>query len=245
MFEIPENHVPYVLLAGGTNQKHFKRLWEPMVDEKVYKDMDNNSSRLGLPFHPVLVLIIGGTDGHLHSLVSLPLQKWQDGLRVEETVESSKNIQRVTDWVAGFMETFCMNNSISAVQLDTGKVTLGNPDDAAFSVEGILKDIRPKKDVRGLGMSGSIGSVDEILDQMSKPQIEKFTKKPKKTEAEKIDIVEKMIRLPVKDINDAAEAKKAKTKKEQQEIVDKYGFKALKDMTKRLKVPIVVDEPHA
>ena len=239
MFEIPEHHTAKVLIGGGTDHKNFAKVWSDMLDEKIIKDMDGNSSRLGLPMHPVLMLIIQGEDGHLHALISLPLQKWQAPMRVHDSIEDSKNVQRMVDWCAGFMEVFCMKNTITAIDVTNQKVMIGDPKDAAFGLEAIVKDVRPKKEVRTLT---SIGSVDDILGQMSKPQIEKFEKKktaPKKSTA-------KMTRVPVKDV--VEEEKKAdtegekleKTRADQQAIFDKYGYAALKEMTDRMNIPILI-----
>lgn len=238
MFEIPKDHTPKVLLGGGTDHKNFSKAWADMVDEKIYKDMDGNSSRLGLPLHPVLVLIVQGGDGHIHALISLPLQKWQAPLRVNGTIEESKDLRRVMDYCAGFLEVFCMNDTVTAVDLATNIVVIGDPNDGAFGLEGIIKEVRPKKDVRTLD---SIGDADDILGQLSKPQIEKFQKKVKKEP--KIVIKEKLSRIPVKE-EKPEEDKLEKTKKEQQAIVKKYGFSALKEMSERMKFEILVKNPH-
>lgn len=237
MFEIPEGHTPKVLLGGGTDHKNFKKVWDSMVEEKVYKDMDNNSSRLGLPMHPVLILIVQGEDGHTHAFISLPLQKWQAPIRIQDTIEESKDLRRTTDWCAGFMEVFCMNDTVSAVDLVTNVVVFGDKE-GTFGIEGIVKAVRPKKDVRGTG-GLDIGSADDILGQLSKPQIEKFQKKTKKEP--KIVLKEKLTRVPVKDESEAAKVEK--TRKEQQDIVDKFGYDSLKEMSKRMKFAIVIDKP--
>lgn len=242
MFEVPEGHTPKVLLGGGTNHKHFVKVWDSMVEEKVYKDMDNNASRLGLSLSPALVLIVQGDDGHVHALISLPLQKWQGNMRIHESIEESKDLRRTMDWCAGFMEVFCMNDTVTAVDLATDKVIFGDSSDIAFSIEGMVKDVRPKKDVRGT--SGlDIGSVDDILGQLSRPQIEKFQTK-KSTKSAVKETKEKYTRLPVKE-EDSEESKLEKTRKEQQKIVDKYGFQALKEMMDRMKLPILIEDPHA
>jgi hypothetical protein len=230
MFEVPEGHTPKVLIGGGTNHKNFAKVWDSMVEEKVYKDMDNNSSRLGLPLHPVLVLLIQGDDGHIHALISLPLQKWDAPMRIESTIDASNDLRRVMDWCAGFMEVFCMNDSISAVDLTTNTVVLGDPK-ASYGIEGVMSEIRPKKDVRGTA-GLDIGSVDDILGQLSKPQIEKFQKKVKKEPA-----TEKVTRIPVKE-----EVKEeVRMKAQQQEVLEKYGKKALQELCKSMKMPLLID----
>lgn len=234
MFEVPKGHTPKVLMVGGTDHKNFSKAWEGMVDEKIYKDMDGNSSRLGLPLHPVLVLIVQGEDGHIHALISLPLQKWEVPLRVNDAIEESKDLRRVMDYCAGFLEVFCMNDTVTAVDLATNVAVLGDSKDGAFSLEEIVKEIRPKKDVRTLD---SIGNADDILGQLSKPQIEKFQTKKKEPK------VEKLTRVPMKE-EKPEENKLEKTKKEQQAIVKKYGFPALKEMSERMKFEILVKDSH-
>lgn len=232
MFDVPDGHTPKVLLAGGTEQDKFTRVWQEIPEDKL-KDMDTNSSRLHLPVHPVFVLIYIGEDAHVHASISLPLQDLQEELHIEESILETKDLKRITDWVAGFMEAFCMNDTVTAIDLVTEQPIIGgkNP---AFSMQGLMKDIRPPKDMR----LESIGDVDDILngqlnakeiEEIRHPSPEGLLKKAKAVEMKSIPVVEEDPNILLK--------------KQQQEVVDKYGWKALEEMTKKMKQPILIEKP--
>lgn len=240
MFKVPEGHVPVAIISGGTDHAHFHKVWSGMMDEDIYKDMDGNASKRSMPLSPVMMLVIQSEDDkHLHTLVSLPLQDFQEGMRVEETIENSKSIQRVADWCAGFMETFCVNDSVMALDIVNQTVLVGDSATSVMSIEASIKGVRPQREVRGLE---SIGDVDDILGQLSKPQIEKFVtkkamKKEKPEEMKTIPVVEEKEET----LTDGLE----KMLKEQEAIVKKYGYKALEDMAARMNMPILVKDKTA
>lgn len=233
MFEIPEGHTPVVLIGGGTEESKFSRCFEESTGDKATNDMDANTSRAGMPLHPVLVLIVKGKNGHLHALMNLPLQKWDSPLVIEDSIEESRDVRRVTDWVAGFMHTFCANDTISAIDLITNAVLIGKESTA---LEVMVRGTRPTKDMR----LESIGSVDDILNgQLGKEEIEAMTNKPEEgaiASLERLLVEDKtpeLVQVPI--IN-----KDEEMRAQQQEIVDKYGWQALVDITKRMKTKILI-----
>lgn len=230
MFTIKEGHTPKILIGGGTNHQHFAPFWENAIGDKKLKDMDSNASRMGLPLSPLLVLLVQGEDNHIDAILSLPLQKWQGDLALDATIEATNDLKRITDWCAGFLDVFCMDNTVSAVDLATNKPFYGDPEKSPFGIEKVYQSTR--EDVRGTG-GLDIGSVDEILGQVSQSKTEKVMRTKK---AEKKEIVEEPKIVEVK-------KEKKDILKEQQEIVKKYGYAALKEMADRMNMPILVQEP--
>jgi hypothetical protein len=220
MFKIPEGHEPVALIIGGTEEEKFTRQFDDKIEDSALKDMDVHSSQAGLATHPVMVVVIKGENGHLHSIMNLPLQNWQSGMVVEDAIEDSKDIRRVTDWVAGFMHAFCANETISAIDLTTGDKLIEGAD-----MDSVVKSVRPKREIR----LDSIGSVEDILaGQITKE------------EAKQIPVVDESpeeVEVPIIDVE--AE-KQEKMRREQAEIVEKFGWDALKEMSKRMNFPIVI-----
>lgn len=245
MFDTPKDHTPIVTLVGSTDQQNFKVFWEKAGLEDVMDDMDANASKAGMPQSPVFITIVAGKDGHMHAQINIPLQQWSAGLHVDDYIEDTNNVQRITDWIAGFMETFSANGSVHAVDLRDGKTVFGSD---TSRVEDMVRALSPKKEKSELmSDSLSIGSVDDILNgQMSMEEI-KDVEKPDvtldKAEAalKASSVIEAaaqkappvVVKL-VKEVNDKDD------KKVQEEILEKFGEKALKDLLARTKRPLLV-----
>lgn len=219
MFQIPEGHTPKVIIGGGTNAKNFTGVWKDIAPDEASKDMDENSSKMKLPLSPVLVLLIQGEDGHIDTHISLPLQKWQALMKVEKSVDDTNDMKRITDWCAGFMHGFCASGTIAAYDLATNQVILGEKN-GVFDIESVANEVAPKKEARFLE---SIGSADDILKGLFKPEKKLMVK----------DESPKAVEVPIKNLD---------AKKQQQDIKDKYGIDALKDMLKRTKKPLLLDD---
>lgn len=238
LFEISEGHTAKVVICGGTDLKTFQPSMQRMLPEELLKEMDENTSRLGLSLHPVLATLMQGTDGHVHVNMALPLQKWSADMVIEPSVLESKGLSRITDWVAGFMEVFCMNDSISAYDLETEQMMIGSKN-GVYNLPDIIKDIVPKRELPAMD---SAGSVEEILGQMSNEEIEAVTEEGankaayiEKTEA----VVERIIKS--KDINE--QDKEMVLKKTQQAVMKKYGYAALVELATKMGQPLLVKEP--
>lgn len=223
MFELPAGHTPKVIIGGGTNSKNFVGVWENVAPPEASKDMDENASKIKLPLSPAIVLLVQGEDGHIDTHICLPLQKWQAGMRVEKTVDDTNDIKRITDWCAGFMHSFCASGTIVAYDLATNQVILGEKN-GVFDIEAVANEVAPKKEARTLE---SIGSVDDILKGL-------LTRKPEKKLTVK-DESPKAVEVPIKNLDTDA-------KKQQQDIKDKYGIDALKDILGRSGKPLLLDE---
>lgn len=223
-FNVPLNHTPKVMLTGGTDFKNFSKVWADTVPEEKLKDMDENSSKNKVPLHPVMVLIVQGGDGHVHAQISLPLQEWSGDLVLEESVSDSKDLRRLTDWCAGFMEVFCFNGTVAAHDLDKNEVIFGT--DSALITE-LVSAGKPRRSVPSLE---SIGSVEDILGQLGDKEIEEMKRIPVKDESPE------EVKVPV-------ENKAAEERKKQQEVADKYGFPALKELLEKMKQPLLIEEP--
>lgn len=278
MFEIPDGHTPVVLISGGTNSEHFTRSCGDMLDEKYLKNMDENAARAGLPLNPFMVLLVQGKDNHVHAISALPLQKWQGELNVESSIEASKDIRRVTDWCAGLMELFCKDDSVHGVNLITGDIVFGDAKKGMMSLEATLKEVTPKREVRGTS-DIDMEDLGDFIGQLSKKEIEKKKGKsnvqvveeglaslkkitgtvlPETAVNQLLQIATQddaktlLTRIPVQHdskeekvkIVDADKEKKKKLIKEQKEIVKKFGYPALKEMSERMKFEILIEEPY-
>lgn len=277
LFEIPENHTPVVLISGGTDFEHFTRNCGDMLDESKTKGMDENAARAGLPLSPFMVLLVQGADNHVHALASLPLQKWQYDLRLEPSIEESKDVRRVTDWVAGLIDLFCKDDTVHGMNLITGDIVFGDPKEGQMSLEATVREVTPKREVRGTS-NIDMEDLGDFIGQLSKKEIEEKVGKKKKSNvdiveeglealreltgrtlapkekaqlleiAQKEDGVAPVKRTPIKTKEEKVEVvdgeKTKKLIKEQKDIVKKFGYDALKEMSERMKFDILIENPH-
>lgn len=245
MFDTAEGHTPIVTLVGSTSQENFKVFWEKAELEDVMDDMDANASKAGMEYSPIFITLVAGTDGHLHAQINVPLQSWNSGLRIDESLAETKNVPRITDWVAGFMETFSANDSVHAIDLRTGALMFGTDKN---HVENMVRALSPKKEKSELmNDSMSIGSVDDILNgQMSVEDIKEIEKPNvtlEKAEAsfKASELLETITKgIPVEQAELVEEINTRDDKKIQQDILDKFGEQALMDLLKRTKRPLLV-----
>lgn len=226
MFDVPEGHTAKVIIGGGTNFENFNATWHALIPEKILKDMNENATRANLPFSPVLILLAEGADGHIDASISLPLQKWAEGLSVEPSIYETNDLRRITDWCAGFLHSFCATGSVNSRDLITNQLDIGK-ETGVFDMESAITASAPKREARILE---SIGDVDEILGQLDTKGIEEMKRLPVKDESPE--------EVPV-----SIEKPQDKLRQTQQNIVEKYGFKALQDMLSRTKQPLLIDEP--
>lgn len=269
MFKVPEGHTPKVLLGGGTEAKMFMKIWDGQIPDETLQKLDEAASVAKLPLNPFLVLLVQGEDGHIHAQTSLPLVKWTAEIHVEDSVSESKELIRITDWCAGFMQSFCANGTVAAYDLLTEMILLGEDNNPAFSIKASVKGVAPQREVRELSsFADDIGNVDEILGQMSSKQIKKAMA-PIELNTNPIgqdfffDMFKEKGSLPAQESGSFKELSKrvlgvkdaspepvsvpivnvdAEQRKVQQDIVDKYGMEALKDILSRSKQPLLVDD---
>ncbi len=243
VFQTPKDHEPRILLVGATDKANFDLVWSQHQMEDVIESMDENASKQGMSYSPVFIVVNEGKGGHLDTEITLPLQAWSSDMRVDESLLQTQNTQRITDWLAGFMEPFCMNNSISAIDIKTGLLIFGDPKGTVFKMDNVMKSIRPKKDKNEL-MSDAIdiGSVDDILaGQMSVEEMDRVSGKTEdlKMKEETLEVIE-TVSVTSPDLAKLAEMTARAT---QQDIVDKYGFKALEDILARTGQTLLVKKP--
>lgn len=223
LFDIPEGHTAKVIIGGGTNFENFNATWHALIPEKILKDMNENATRANLPFSPVLILLAEGADGHIDASISLPLQKWAEGLAVEPSIYGTNDLRRITDWCAGFLHSFCATGSVNSRNLVTSQLDIGK-ETGVFDMESAMIASAPKREVRTLE---SIGDVDEILGQVSQQEMKRVP----------------VVNETPEEVPVAIEKPQDTLRKTQQEIVDKYGFQALQDVLSRTKQPLLIDEP--
>ena len=84
-----------------------------------------------------MILLYQGSGDHTHAQISIPTQSWEAEISIPDHLLKDNVPQRLTDWVAGFMEPFCSDNSISAVNVETGAFLFGEKDTSVFNVERI------------------------------------------------------------------------------------------------------------
>lgn len=219
-FKVGDDHTPKVIISGGTDNIHLMRVFEAHGIETHVKDMDENASKAGMTLSPVLFLVNEHQD-HIDVDMHLPLQFWSAPINVDESVLESKDTKRITDWIAGFMYGFVSNRTVSAVDIATEKIILGSENTDIFSIANVLKSTRPKV-ARSELMSQEmdIGSPEEILGLT------------------KVDVANETpvaVSVPLLD-------KDADARAIQQDIVDKYGMKALKDLLTKTGQPLLVDK---
>lgn len=215
LFDIPEGHTPKVLLAGQTDNEQF-------VEDKGV--------------HTVLALLVMGKD-HVHALFTVPALERDGEIDIDESLLKTNDLKRITDWLAGMLSAQCLRGTVGALDIVTEQTIIGE------DIKELVKGVRPPVDLR----LESIGSVDDILSgQLGKKEIDQMLK-PKSPEdllAQTKDMIkevdEQLKRIPVKE-----EDPNALLKKQQQEVVDKYGWKALETMAKKMKQPILVEKPYA
>lgn len=251
-FKVAPNHEPRVILVGATDKENFGLVWSRHGLDDETADMDENASKQGMSSSPVFVVISQGTDGHVDAEISLPLQMWSAPLRMEGNLRDSKDLQRITDWLAGFMEPFCMNNSVSALNVQDGKMMFGG-DDTIFNMDEVMKNIRPKREKSEL-MSDAldIGSVEDILaGQMTVEQIERVgrdardAKEPLSQHSRLGPSLEEEADEENRRQQDVVKEEQEKSRITQQEIVDKYGFKALEELLERTGKELLVPKPRS
>lgn len=252
-FQTPKGHTAKVIIVGATDKEHFKPFWEKEGLEDEMEDMDENASKLGMSYAPIFVVLNqSDKDKHIDAELIVPLQNFHAGLRIEKTILESKDIQRISDWSAGFLEIFCMNNSISALDILTGALLVGDSDGTQFKMDNVMRSIRGKKEKSELlGDAMDIGSVDEILgQQMSDKELKALSKKTPETKEKKVslDRAENMIDIAnnVKAITLSASTKKQADdvlKSVQETIMKKYGFKALEELLAKTGQPLLVKKP--
>lgn len=208
LVSLPDGFTPRVVVAGGTREREFKAVFNGMLPLEVTDMMDENASKVGLPFSPVMVIISEHTSGVVDAHMIVPLQKFSEPMRIEKSVLSG-GTQRVMDYVAGLMSSFCKTESLVANDVTTGQVLMG--DTAVIEVNEMLNVVTPKES-RKITEEMYIGDPDEILKGLEIPQ------EPK---------VDPDIEI----------------RKTQQEVVDKYGWKALEELSKQMKQKILIDKP--
>jgi hypothetical protein len=239
-FKVPANHDPRVILVGATDKSSFELVWGKHDLDEVTADMDENASKQGMSYSPVFVIVLEGKGGHIDAEIVLPLQSWGADLRLPKALRDSKDLQRITDWLAGFMEPFSMNDTVSGVDVQTGMLLFGDASMTAFNMDNVMKSIRPKRDKSELMNDAiNIGTVEEILaGQMTVKEVEKITRKPERGAVsieEEPDVKEPDL---LKMAEDAA-------RKTQQDILDKYGFKALEELLEKTGKPLLVTKPKS
>ena len=246
LFKVHEGHQARVLIAGATDKEHFENVFVDHGLENVTASMNENASKLGISYSPVFIMLETGKNGHIHANIALPLQSWVEGLDIDESL--GNDLQRVTDWSAGFMGSFSMDSSVSAIAIDTGKVVFGDPDNNMFNIENIMKDIRPKKDKAELmADSMDIGSVEDILGgQLTAEEIETKTMPEKKKDMELAEAILDQgneIKRFVGVMPPVAEQVDKQMQSIQQDISDKYGFSALQELLKKTGQPLLIEKP--
>lgn len=208
-FDIPKGHTPKVILAGATTQKIFEPVWKGRVPDDRIEDMDEHASKKGYPYSPVLALVYQG-ENHSHIQMSVPLENWAGEVKVDEAMLKTNDVRRISDWMTGFMNSFCADDSISSIDLTTGLPILEGTN-SAVNVSSIEQIVKKPEDVR----LEPIGDVDAILNA-PKTEEEEAQKETERVE---------------------------KIRKQQQEVVDKFGWEALEDLTKRTKQTIIIEKP--
>lgn len=242
LFNTPDNHTAKVILIGATNQQNFEAVWSKHDIEEYTQDMDANASKHKMNYTPVVVVVNEGADGHFDAVIALPTQKWTEGLRMDDSIAESKNIQRAADWLAGFMETFCMNDSITGIEVDTGTMVFGTGKHSLFNLENIMKDLGPKRTKDSLMTDAmDIGNVDDILaGQMTPEEIKNHQNPVEKA----VEAAMAPPRLPVEVVPEPAPVDEYEAMRAtQQSVIDKYGFSALEELLKATKQPLLVRKP--
>lgn len=231
MFKEKEKHTAKVLIIGGTDQTNFEAVWSKHDIEEYTSDMDANASKNRMVVSPVAVLLEEGEGGYIDARITLPLQGWVSDLRIEPSIEESKDLQRITDWVAGFMEVFCMNSTITGLDISTGAYVFSDEKHSVLKLDDILK--RPKKDKGDLMMDDQgIGSVEDILSgQLTQKEIDTFVQGKPEASVEAVEV-------PV--AQEEAGSTHTAMRATQEEIVAKYGYQALKDLVARTGQPLLI-----
>lgn len=255
-------HTPKVLIVGGTNEEQVRQQFGDQIPEEVVGGMDAATNQTKLPLHPVLVLVSQGVKDHTHVFMSFPLMNFEKILRVTPHIAETNDLRRITDWSLGFLEAFAMNNSLSVMDLLTGVREVEGMD--GYDIEAVIGEVRPKREVRTLP---SIGSVDDILSgQLGKEEIDALhdTKPTVITEGNAGDVIEGLLNKikelelnkikelenkPEETVETPPEAPAVTPPQEntalkmQQEVCDKYGYKAVQDLCKKMNMPILITKP--
>lgn len=257
---LKDGHTTKVIIFGATDDETIRRSFEGAIPESVIDGMQSNQMRARAMVSPIFAAVMtNDKTGEVDVNVYLPLDNYSGNLHLDHKIEATKNLQRISDWVSGFMEVGSHQHSVFAVELATGAVWVGDKDevpDAFFqSMEASLKEIE-KAAVKPLSERlPDTNKVTEIVDLMKdlkelmeqngiKPPTDMDLSKVVVESQEDFDAPTNPVAVSKEEEKKkVAEEKVEKQKIEQQKIVDRYGWDALVELTTRNKVKIVIKKP--
>lgn len=253
-----------VIVVGSTDEIEIRKSMDDQHIPQTYIDqMPINRAKAASSANPfVFAIHTDDKTGELGVDASLPLDGWSSSMHIEHAIQRSKNLQRLTDWSAGFLEVMTFNHSVLGIEVATGALWIGDTDvlsdQLLKSMENSLDAIERKptvpraqmmKDAKDLDLGQMLQGLASLLEKHGidtgkvKEEVVVYDQQGVQDEFEPPANPVEVKKVEAKKKKE--DTKLALKRKEQQDIVARYGWEALEELSTRTKQPIVIDKPDA